>query len=205
MTIDIAIEVSQSTSAGGGTRLSSATEMELDRYTEPVSPTAAVENKIEMEMKQQQDSERAVQTDESRVDEGLPIDKGWAWVVLAALITMTVGMKFMSNRMAVMLGAMILTISYIISAFATDVRMLFVSLGFLEGIGRALLHPTVMVSLVEYFNKRRGLANGLAFSGASFGGLIFAPVFAELFEKLGYSGTFLIVAGPVERAEYRQY
>lgn len=47
----------------------------------------------------------------------------------------------------------------------------------------------------EYFSKRRGLANGIAFSGASTGGLIFAPIMSALFQSYGYSGTLLIVAG----------
>ncbi|XP_053403491.1 monocarboxylate transporter 13-like [Mercenaria mercenaria] len=113
----------------------------------------------------------------------------------ASLVNMTVGMQFMSNRMSIMLGAIILTISHIISANATDISMLFASIGFLEGIGTALVHPPVTATIGEYFHKRRGLANGLAFSGASFGGLIFAPIFSALFDDYGYSGTFMIVAG----------
>ncbi|XP_045201491.2 monocarboxylate transporter 13-like isoform X2 [Mercenaria mercenaria] len=113
----------------------------------------------------------------------------------ASLVNMTVGMQFMSNRMSIMLGAMILTISHIISANATDISMLFVSIGFIEGIGTALVHPPVTATIGEYFHKRRGLANGLAFSGASFGSLIFAPIFSALFDDYGYSGTFMIVAG----------
>lgn len=64
-----------------------------------------------------------------------------------------------------------------------------------QGAGTALLHPPVTATLGEYFHTKRGLANGLAFSGASFGGLIFAPIMSALFENIGYTGTLMIVAG----------
>ncbi|XP_060579843.1 monocarboxylate transporter 12-like isoform X2 [Ruditapes philippinarum] len=113
----------------------------------------------------------------------------------SALFIMTVGMQFMSNRTSIMYGSLVLTVSHIISAYATDIRMLFASVGFLEGIGTALVHPPITATLGEYFHKRRGLANGLAFSGASFGGLLFAPIYSALFTDYGYAGTFMIVAG----------
>ncbi|KAL4220177.1 hypothetical protein ACF0H5_020585 [Mactra antiquata] len=174
---------------------------------------------------------------------GLPIDRGWAWVVLAgsmfylilfggikknlgiffvayqdrfhssasltsalttmqnvfisvsSLVVMTIGMQYMSNRTAIMCGSVCLTVSYIITAYATDINILFISVGFLEGIGTAMIHPTVTATLGEYFQKRRGFANGIAFSAASCGGLIFAPIMSALFENYGYTGSCLIVAG----------
>ena len=65
----------------------------------------------------------------------------------------------------------------------------------ISGLGMALVHPSVTATIGEYFNKRRAMANGIAFSGASTGGLIFAPIMSSLFENYGYSGTLLIVAG----------
>lgn len=181
--------------------------------------------------------------EDSNKAKGLPIDRGWAWVVLAgatlylmlfggirknfgiffvafqerfessasltsalntmqnlvmstsSLLIMTVGMQYLSNRTSIILGSLFLTSANLITAFSRDIRLLFLSVGFLEGAGTALVHPPVTACLGEYFHKRRGLANGLAFSGASFGGLIFAPIMSALFENYGYTGTLLIVAG----------
>ena len=58
-----------------------------------------------------------------------------------------------------------------------------------------MVHPSVTATLGEYFHKRRGLANGLAFSGASCGGLLFAPIYSALLTDYGYTGTFMILAG----------
>ena len=49
--------------------------------------------------------------------------------------------------------------------------------------------------LGEYFLKKRGFANGLAFCAASAGALVFAPILTTLFESHGYVGTMLIAAG----------
>ena len=49
--------------------------------------------------------------------------------------------------------------------------------------------------LGEYFLKKRGFANGLAFCAAATGALVFAPILTTLFENHGYVGTMLIAAG----------
>ncbi|XP_045200322.2 monocarboxylate transporter 12-like isoform X1 [Mercenaria mercenaria] len=239
--IEKTIEESQDTCTDKEIGINPITGNDVQHHLEPISPTAAVEDNTEIKL--EQGNERKQQIHECNNDEELPIDKGWAWVVLAgitvlallfggiiknfgiifvaiqdrfgssasltsslvttqrltnsftSLITMTVGMQFTSNRIAVILGALILTISNIVSAFATDVRILFASIGVLEGVAKGFIIPTITVSLLEYFNKRRGLAVGLAFSGSSLGGLIFAPIFAELLDNIGYTRTLLIVAG----------
>ncbi|XP_052769999.1 uncharacterized protein LOC128209813 isoform X2 [Mya arenaria] len=174
---------------------------------------------------------------------GLPIDRGWAWVVLLAAgfylmlfggirknfgiffveiqsrfqssasitsflntsqnlvmsisspIVMLIGLQFISNRASIMAGSLVLTTAFIITSQATDIKVLFLSIGCLEGIGTALVHPPVIAIIGEYFHKRRGFAMAVAMSGASFGGLIFAPIMSALFEQLGYTGTLMIVAG----------
>ena len=66
---------------------------------------------------------------------------------------------------------------------------------YVSGLGTAMVHPPITATLGEYFNKRRGFAMSIALSGASFGGLVFAPIMSALFDSYGYTGTVLIVAG----------
>ena len=66
---------------------------------------------------------------------------------------------------------------------------------FKPGIGISLFHPPVTSMLREYFNKKRGMTKALAFSGASFGNLVFAPILTTLFVNYGYTGTMFMVAG----------
>ncbi|KAJ7290342.1 major facilitator superfamily domain-containing protein [Mycena rebaudengoi] len=48
--------------------------------------------------------------------------------------------------------------------------------------------------LPQWFNKRRGLANGIAFSGAGTGGLVFPFIFSTTLERLGFAWTLRIWA-----------
>ena len=63
------------------------------------------------------------------------------------------------------------------------------------GLAVSMIHAPVTAAIGEYFDKKRGFANGLAYSGASFGGLIFAPIITALFNKYGYTGTMMLVGG----------
>ena len=45
-----------------------------------------------------------------------------------------------------------------------------------------------------YFNKRRGLAVGLATSGGSVGSIFFPPLFETMFENYGFTGTLLLMS-----------
>ena len=46
-----------------------------------------------------------------------------------------------------------------------------------------------------YFNKRRGVAVGLATSGGGVGSFIFPPMVEKMLGYYGYQGTFLILSG----------
>ena len=54
------------------------------------------------------------------------------------------------------------------------------------------MEPVSLIMLGTYFEKRRGLANSIANSGGSFGGLVFAPLLTAMFEYYGYSGSMLL-------------
>ena len=46
---------------------------------------------------------------------------------------MTVGLQFLSNRSCIITGSILLTSAFIITSQATDIYILFLSIGFLEG------------------------------------------------------------------------
>ena len=55
-----------------------------------------------------------------------------------------------------------------------------------------MLGPS-LVLVTQYFDKKRGIANGIASAGAGVGGLLF-PFFVEyLFEVMTYEGVFIIM------------
>ena len=54
------------------------------------------------------------------------------------------------------------------------------------------MEPVSITMIGIYFDKRLGLANSIANSGGSFGGLVFAPLITIMFQYYGYSGTMLL-------------
>ncbi|XP_045202602.2 monocarboxylate transporter 12-like [Mercenaria mercenaria] len=214
-----------------------------DEETDKCQETASCNTAEKDEFETQGEIKSVEDNPDTNENESLPIDRGWAWVVLAgaalylaifggikknfgiifvaiqdrfgstasvtsllttmqnlvmsfsSLVITTVGTEFLSSRMSITLGALVFTTSHIISAFSTDIRMLFASIGFLEGLGTAISYPSVIATIGEYFDKRRGLATGLAFSGSNVGWFVFAPILSALFEDIGYTGTLMIIAG----------
>ncbi|XP_045200121.2 uncharacterized protein LOC123554208 [Mercenaria mercenaria] len=184
-------------------------------------------------------SERAIEDDHG----GAPIDRGWAWVVLAAcvfeiivyggllrsfgvfflqyqkrfnsnasetafmsliqnvvlsitvLFVMTIGLKHFSSRVAVFTGGVFTVAAYLITAFATDIRVFYFAQGVLGGVGLAMIHPPMLAIIGVYFHKHRGLANSVFNGGGSVGGLIFAPLIIKLFDEYQFTGAMLIFAG----------
>ncbi|XP_052215919.1 uncharacterized protein LOC127834259 isoform X2 [Dreissena polymorpha] len=77
-------------------------------------------------------------------NQDLPIDKGWAWVVLAAHFVMTIGLQKFSSRVSVCLGGILTVVGYAITAFATDIRQYYFAQGILCGL---LMRPIELYSL----------------------------------------------------------
>ncbi|XP_052782727.1 uncharacterized protein LOC128218981 [Mya arenaria] len=113
----------------------------------------------------------------------------------SAVFVMTVGVKLVSCRTLVTAGSIINCLAYIVTSQATDIKILLVSYGVLHGIGNALVLGPSVSMVGYYFEKRRGFANSISISGASIGGLVFAPILTQLFGYYGYRGCLLILAG----------
>lgn len=64
-----------------------------------------------------------------------------------------------------------------------------------SGIGSGMaLGPTIIL-LNKYFDKRSGVANGIALSGSSLGSLSFPILSRYLIDTYGFGGTFIILTG----------
>ena len=63
------------------------------------------------------------------------------------------------------------------------------------GFGFGLVFLPAIVIISYYFEKRRGIATGIACSGAGVGTMVFAPLCRYLIEEYGWRQTFLLLAG----------
>lgn len=81
-------------------------------------------------------------------------------------------------------------------SLATESLFLFyLGYGVVGGMGLGLGYIAPVSTLVKWFPDRRGLATGMAVMGFGAGSLIAAPVITKLFEAVGLSNTFFILAG----------
>ncbi|XP_030629744.1 monocarboxylate transporter 12-B [Chanos chanos] len=101
----------------------------------------------------------------------------------------------LSCRVAVILGGFLASTGLVLSSFATSLEYLYLSLGFLTGLGFALCYTPAIAMVGAYFSERKALAYGIAMSGSGIGTFILAPVVQVLIEYYSWRGALLILGG----------
>ncbi|XP_033732414.1 monocarboxylate transporter 12-like [Pecten maximus] len=100
-----------------------------------------------------------------------------------------------SHRSVVISGTVLVFISMIATSLSPDLTFTYFSYGFLGGVGRLFAYAPAVIIVGEYFNKKRGIAVGLATSGVGFGSFLFPTMIEMFFKVYGYFGSFLLLAG----------
>ncbi|KAI6380133.1 hypothetical protein MCOR25_001784 [Pyricularia grisea] len=109
-----------------------------------------------------------------------------ATAVINAQFFRKVGARWMGT-----LGVFLLGLGQILAGFAIDnVAGLFMTNGFTVGLGMGLCFSTFSIMPAQYFRRRRGLANGIVFSGGGFGGAALSIVSDKLIQRLGPAWTY---------------
>lgn len=93
------------------------------------------------------------------------------------------------------IGSIIASAGFVMSAFADSLFMLFITFGLISGFGLSLCYVAAVVIVAYYFDKKRSLATGLSVCGSGIGTFIFAPLNHELLSHYGWRGCTLILAG----------
>ncbi|KAF9082826.1 hypothetical protein BGX27_004380, partial [Mortierella sp. AM989] len=94
--------------------------------------------------------------------------------------------RFLGLRAVVAIGIVVASLGLITASFATQLWHLYITQGFLFGCGGGLVFFSSISVTAQYFEKRRGLANGIAVAGSGIGGLAMAPLTRMLISKVGY-------------------
>ncbi|KAJ8310387.1 hypothetical protein KUTeg_012252, partial [Tegillarca granosa] len=116
-------------------------------------------------------------------------------VIFTALPVLTVGLRIISVRQSVMIGAFLCSLSYGLNSLATNIEYLIVTQGIIFGSGSAFMFSTSLILLGRYFKKYRGLANGVAIAGSSLGGLVLPPIFSYILNTYGLYGGMIVTSG----------
>jgi len=92
-------------------------------------------------------------------------------------------------------GGALTGMSLAVACLATSVSGLCVIVGVLSGIGLALVYVSALFIVTIYFDRRRGLATGLAVTGSGLGALAFPLLIEWLSELYTWRGSMLIAGG----------
>ncbi|XP_019617889.1 PREDICTED: monocarboxylate transporter 13-like [Branchiostoma belcheri] len=109
---------------------------------------------------------------------------------LASLVDRAVG-----PRCAVMLGGVTAACGCMCASFATRVVSVYLTLGVMTGFGFSLAFLPTMTMVGRYFDRRRTLANALAWLGACTGNFALPPVFQLLIDRYGWRGALVVISG----------
>ncbi|VTJ65964.1 Hypothetical predicted protein [Marmota monax] len=96
-------------------------------------------------------------------------------------------------RPVVMVGGVLTSLGFVLSAFARSLLHLYLGLGLLAGAGWALVFAPALGTLSRYFSRRRVLAVGLALTGNGVSSLLLAPALQLLLDAFGWRGALLLL------------
>src|SRR6266542_3176878 len=120
---------------------------------------------------------------------------GWAVVVFAISFILAGRLQDKLGPFKIsMVGCILLTIGFLLSARTTSLPYLIFTFGILVGIGNGFGYATPIPVMSKWFPDKRGLAVGLAVAGYGGGSAIFAPLAANnLIPNHGLPYTFRLL------------
>lgn len=83
-------------------------------------------------------------------------------------------------------GSFMVIFGYMMTSLASEYYQVMLAQGICVGLGAGCLFVPSVAILPQYFQKKRALANGLAASGSSFGGVIYPVMFNQLRNQVGF-------------------
>jgi MFS family permease len=91
-------------------------------------------------------------------------------------------------------GTFLVVLGMMMTSLSTKYYQIMLAQGICVGIGAGFLFIPSVALLPQYFHKRRALANGIAASGSSIGGVLFPIMFRQLESKIGFPWAARIIA-----------
>ena len=89
-------------------------------------------------------------------------------------------------RHLIITGAVLIPFGFMMTSLAREYWQTMLAQAFLIGLGNGCIFVPSVAILPQYFTTRKALANGLAASGSSIGGVVYPLVFRRLILKIGF-------------------
>src|SRR5690349_12105267 len=135
----------------------------------------------------------------------VPLSKQFGWSISEVTLTFTISifvlgfsaffgglwMARKGPRIVALTGATLYGLGVFLASFsANKLWWLYLSYGFIGGLGLGLGYIVPVAALVKWFPDKRGLITGIAVGGFGAGALITAPVATQLIRSVGVLPTF---------------
>lgn len=90
-------------------------------------------------------------------------------------------------RHLVIAGAILIPLGFMMTSLTKQFWQVMLAQAFLIGIGNGCIFVPSVAILPQYFSTKKALANGVAASGSSVGGIIYPIVFRQLEQSVGFA------------------
>lgn len=98
------------------------------------------------------------------------------------------------NSKLILIGAFLSSAGYLLASFSTELWHLYVTQGFISGLGYSACFISAVSIVGQWFKKHRGLAVGIAVAGSGLGQFTISLVLGALINSLGWRTTLQILA-----------
>jgi MFS family permease len=92
-------------------------------------------------------------------------------------------------------GLLLMVLGVGLTAFVPSDKVMWLTFGFLYGLGDGIVYNVVLTIVQKWWANRRGFATGILLAALAISTSIFSPLASGWFKTLGFSTTFLVVAG----------
>ena len=123
---------------------------------------------------------------------GLPYMVSLAFYAVFMFVTGKFLDKY-SPRIIISIGALLVALGWILSAYASNIYVLTITYGVIIGAGMGIAYGAPMTVVAKWFPEKKGLVVGLVLVGFGLSPLITAPLARNLIENYGITRTFLIL------------
>ena len=89
-------------------------------------------------------------------------------------------------RQVGIMGGLIGALGTLLGSFSTDIYKMYLTQGFLLGVGASMCYFPSIVILPQYFSKRLSLVNGLVSCGSGLGTMVMGPVMNIIISNYGW-------------------
>jgi MFS family permease len=97
-------------------------------------------------------------------------------------------------RWLILSGSVIYVVSLVLLAECTKYWHFMIVYGIVGGFSGALLTITALAVVAHWFERKRGMASGIAFVGSSVGGIMFPLLLKPVFQHLSWAWAMRLVA-----------